>query len=508
MKSSALINSVPTHLNLGFLPFVLLGLFAIAVPLAVGAGVAGGVWLIAATLTFLVPLLILNVLLLTDSNRRLWNGVLWLEIGLLLGLPLILKITGKDFSFLLELVLLAVTPALIPVFFRLIRQSRDFRWVVFFLAVFMSIAVLSSIFGRSHLFAATFQAATNVKFLIILLLGVAVSWTQRSELMFWMLVRWMWPIQILMVGWQWAHQGSYFSVFWGAPYISPDPLGLFPSRALGSFQHPSFLAAVSIFFFIACWLRYLNENGRGNLMLSVIYFSLLVASTERQELAGALFVGGGAWIFKVRSWRLLFAGTFLICAFAVGGTGIWHRVTEKTIDEARHWGLVGHERIDHPRAVLFLTAASVADEYFPLGSGLGTYGGAGSQKFDASFIEYLGFNRYWWFMKKNFLMDTYWPNFIAESGWFGFLAMLCCITSLIRVTVTGLVRSTSAREQWHWGVAVASMVYMSILSLTSSAIQNPAAFLLPGAFIGIALSSSERWLDDLTAARFRQDRSS
>lgn len=432
----------------------------------------------------------LNIVLARESNRHLWDWLFWVEMSLIFTVPLAIKLTGRDFSFLTELILLLVMPALTRTMVVSAKKSSEFRWAIGFLASFLLIATISSILGRSQFLAAAYQFGTNLKYIVMILVGASMQWTRRSEAWLWRLIRWTWAVEAVFVAWQWIHPGSYFAIFWGAEYMASDPLGLLPSRALGTFQHPSVLAGISAILFLASWLRYLHDGRRGYLLLSLAYMALLFASTERQELAAAIIVAGVAWVSRIQFSKVIIFSALLIPVLAVVTVVAWPKVSEKSLAEAEHWGISGNHRIDHPRAVTYLTAATIANSHFPLGSGLGTFGGAGAKRFDDSYYWQLGFTQYYWFQKENFLMDTYWPNFYAEAGWFGLLAMMLSILVLIRIPVQEFRSSTSRNGRLLSGVAAAAVGYSAIVSLTSANIGDPTLFFIPAALCGISISRS------------------
>jgi hypothetical protein len=113
---------------------------------------------------------------------------------------------------------------------------------------------------------------------------------------------------------------------------------------------------------------------------------------------------------------------------------------------------------------------AVAQQYFPLGSGLGTYGGAGAQKFDLSLFQDLGFGRYWWFMQGKFLVDTYWPNVAAESGLFGAAFLLAFFATM---WIALLVRT------WRLlGNAQIGFVFLGLCALTLLLLNSPSSQIL------------------------------
>ena len=133
----------------------------------------------------------------------------------------------------------------------------------------------------------------------------------------------------------------------------------------------------------------------------------------------------------------------------------------------------------------------VASDYFPIGAGLGTYGGAGAAKFDDTLYRDLGFGRYYWFGKESYLTDTYWPNSIAETGFIGAVLLLAYF-GLILVYATRRSIEAEGSRKIYWIAAAGALAYMLMLSLTSPSFQDPRLFLLPALLFGIAYSRSAK----------------
>jgi hypothetical protein len=77
------------------------------------------------------------------------------------------------------------------------------------------------------------------------------------------------------------------------------------------------------------------------------------------------------------------------------------------------------------RTALYLVAPQVANDYFPLGSGLGTFGTYISSKhYSDIYVEY-GLSSIWGLRAQDtFITDTFWPAVLAELGWIGFILFM------------------------------------------------------------------------------------
>lgn len=85
------------------------------------------------------------------------------------------------------------------------------------------------------------------------------------------------------------------------------------------------------------------------------------------------------------------------------------------------------------RTALYLVAPQVANDYFPLGSGLGTFGTyISSVHYSDIYVEY-GLSSIWGLRpQQTFITDTFWPAVLAELGWIGFSLFIASILVISR----------------------------------------------------------------------------
>lgn len=492
---SAAIGQYPTYNSssvLGVLAFMFIAIALILLAALLGASLAVGFWPLAAVLVGGVLALTFYAILGGRSAPGVRDFFFWLMFALIFATASLQKTAGFSASFILELSLILAAPLLVKPLARLLAESRFFKWWFAAFSVFLVLSVLSSIFGRSHIVAAAFQFLTNLKVILVLLLGFYIVWSARTNAVFWWIVRWLWLPMLLLVAWQWGHPASYFGVM-GYAAATADPLQLFPSRALGPFQHPSYLAVYSGIFAIFCVLNAALGAGRRYVLLGLIYFLLLLASTQRQETA-ATVVGAIAVLSLVHGKRFAVRSVLLstLAALVVGGAG-WLIMKDNLISEATRWGIIGHSAIQQPRQVLYMHAVEIADKYAPLGSGLGTFAGAGAQKFDISLYLDRGFARYPWFYEQNVMMDTYWTNFLAETGWGPTLLWISLTVLLVWYTGKHSLMKYPPELRRAWLMAFGGISFTFLLSLTSPSFQDPGLFLVPGIFLGVAYNRTAAW---------------
>ena len=441
-------------------------------------GLLGGVWL-------------LGVLFL--GTPRLYDRIVIGTFALYLALPSLLKAFGLAFFGPLQGLVYALAFKGIRPMWRARRDIPYLQGALMCFAAFMLLGLTTSFVGRSTFLAAAFQFLSNLKPVLLVALGFAVAWTATGEKAFWFLVRWAWLPMLLLVAFEWVAPGGYQKIFAYSGDLSPDPSGLLPSRAKGLFEHPSFLANASAQLALLCLATAAcRPAGRrlGPALLGAAYLVTLVTSAQRGEQFSLLISGLlAAVVVMQRAVKLRIA---LSVSVVLLGLGFWSVFSADIAREATTWGIGSSGQVEHPRAQIFRGAFEVASREFPLGSGLGTYGGAGAEKFDLSLYDELGFRQYWWYLVEDYLMDTYWPNSIADTGYIGAVLLL---SSYLLLSVAATVRARACPQpqaKAYWVTACCGMWFMLSNSFSSPTFQDPRLFLLVAIMFGIAYRAERR----------------
>lgn len=386
----------------------------------------------------------------------------------------------------------------LPAFLKAASGDGFLRVFPIVFALFLLWGLVASVAGRTRPLAGAYQFASNLKPLLAVLLGFAILWTPRVERILRFLVHWTWLPALLLVAFEWLAPGLYFRVFPGPGFAraSIDPTGLLPSRAVGLFEHPSFQASMAAFFAIVSVAYLLHARAAtGNKtrygILTGLYVLLIVCAVQRQEIAAGVTAILAMFVLGRRTYltRRLLLNSVLV---ALVSTAFWFVYSENILKEFAMWG-IGHRTVEHPRAQIFLGAWGVASDYFPLGAGLGTYGGAGAAKFDESLYRELGFGRYWWFGREDYLLDTYWPNSLGETGFVGAgLLLMAYLALFLYGARKGIGKTTPDGARLYWAAATGGMAYMLLLSVTSPAFQDPRLFEWPALLFGVAYGAHNR----------------
>lgn len=325
-------------------------------------------------------------------------------------------------------------------------------------------------------------------------LGFYLAWRPRTEAWFWLLLKWIWIPIALLVLWQYLYPLNYYALMQKQIQNIVVPPEL-KSAAFGPFQHPSFLALNAAIFMFCTFTKWILERDYSYCISTLAYFVILLTSRERAELAGALLTMLVLYLL-IRGMRGLPVATFVILITAPVMIWLfWSLYGESLIKAGNDWGLAErHQDISLPRPLLYKYALQIAADYFPLGSGLGTFGGAGASRFDISYYVNFAFYQYGWFLERNVLNDTYWPNFIAETGWFGAFLMAIFYTLLGGHAGLQLIRNYPISLRLYWSVAFGNILFLYALSFTSPSFQDPALSLLPLIFWGIAFNRTLQFL--------------
>lgn len=99
--------------------------------------------------------------------------------------------------------------------------------------------------------------------------------------------------------------------------------------------------------------------------------------------------------------------------------------------------------VNAPRALLYIYAFITANDYFPLGSGFGTYGSSmAASHYSPLYIKY-GFSSRWGMSTEYhpFLMDSYYPQIIAQFGYIGIFLFVMMWKKLVWEHISDLNNS-------------------------------------------------------------------
>lgn len=415
---------------------------------------------------------------------------LFVSVFLFFMLAVIHKILGLPLYGYWQAAVLLIGFLGLNALWREIKDSTVLRVSALAFVAFLLLAILSSLVTpHSTGKAALFQLVSDMKFPLVLGFGVYIASKTNVLSAIDRAIAVFIPVSLALLLLQWVAPSAYLAVF-RASRLSAEPAAIFPSPGLSVFYHPSILAATAAVFAIysfAKWQIYKKQAGYAWASFAALSF-LLVASNQRQESFAFILTVIGIYLLAVKKGmakRALFA---IVAALVVLSMYVFV-FGEMFEREAASWGIDSFQAATHPRAQLYESAMDIARTYFPLGSGLGTYGGVGASKYDLSLFYQLGFaHNWWWADREAYLLDTYWPNSLAESGFVGALLLLLHYLFFALYAVIKAYKAQSPQAKMLWLSAGGSFLWVLFTTPTSPGFQEIRLLFFPALLFGTAVN--------------------
>ncbi len=362
----------------------------------------------------------------------------------------------------LDEVLLIISIPFVYEGFRRMRNQKIKRFKAFFF-VYIILGIVLSLFNSVPFLAMSIQVLFELKFIVVLFLMVSVGMKANLESKFDQMLKLILVLNIPFVIFQFLNPEGYDEVF-----VSGGHKGLFILkdstliRAAGLFWHQNqlaFFSAIAAAFFVVL-KRYAWTNAW--VILAVI---LLLSTLQRQEIVSFILAYLFArYLFVEESFSgkrvLFFLGSFTLITL---GVIVFLPLLELLVQQS---GLLELSQSIDPRIVFYYNSVIVFLDYFPFGSGFGTFGGFAAANYNQSLYNDLNFGNYTWFNQNIFLTDTYYPHVIAETGFFGVICFVLFCIHLFRY-----IRFNSAQVKYKM-MAVFSLTFLILVSLTSPNIND------------------------------------
>lgn len=241
------------------------------------------------------------------------------------------------------------------------------------------------------------------------------------------------------------------------------------------FSHPTFfisscvmLAAVligesirknRIFLLVDCLLIFMAQRSKGYIFL---VFLLLVILLGEQLVARILKLVFGSETEKVRIGRLLLAAAALVLAvLLVGGTRL-----KQTLDLG----------FPVPRTVLHMVGIQILVDFFPLGSGFGTFASYLSGRDYSNIYDMYGISNVIGMTREeyNFISDVFWPYIYGQFGIFGLLIY-------VKIILTIFFR------QFRSGITDSARIAMAVVWIYALIASTSEAYFTNGTGVQMAL---------------------
>ncbi|WP_406866689.1 hypothetical protein AB0764_04285 [Priestia megaterium] len=242
------------------------------------------------------------------------------------------------------------------------------------------------------------------------------------------------------------------------------------------FAHPTFLVSSCVL--LIGFLQANLDNKKDYKYIHMLNF--VIFSTLRTK--GFLFIFFFYLILIIVVILRKRLKTSHLVSFSIIGVFFGLKLTYKTLFESDY----------SPRTLLTKYSFVVAKEYFPLGSGFGTYGSYVSAIKYSKIYRVFNFQNYYGLSPKNYsiITDTFWPMIIAQTGYAGLIVFVLILIILLRWIWQLQHRSLS--------IFLSAMALMFYLLITSSSESSFANYYATGfcLFIGLLLSSARETSND------------
>ena len=182
-------------------------------------------------------------------------------------------------------------------------------------------------------------------------------------------------------------------------------------------------------------------------LLSFVFFVGVVIHLSVKEIAASLALIGLCLFLASRTFAKLYALVWVVLIFlAVGFTD--NPITNAFEDRVQVFLL--NDTTETVRSALYDRSAQIAIDYFPFGSGAGTFGSMPSRDLQYSPIYHkYGISQLYGGYGTlesggEFLMDVFWPKVLAEAGMIGFSCYLLFWCRILFWAARGAIRVPDA----------------------------------------------------------------
>lgn len=182
--------------------------------------------------------------------------------------------------------------------------------------------------------------------------------------------------------------------------------------------------------------EYYLVNKKKYLIIAIILSFFIFITILKKSMLSCIFV----WIIFLIYCKDYKKILFFLFMLALITLAIMPSIHENIVENVNYLDSVGSE--NHVRIGMYLAAIKIASDYFPVGSGFGSFGSLASiiDGYSPLYIEYnvdkIGGNSEMdVLMGQHTLLDTFWPHIIAELGFLGSLFYLYLVLSPIKEAI-------------------------------------------------------------------------
>lgn len=232
-----------------------------------------------------------------------------------------------------------------------------------------------------------------------------------------------------------------------------DRYGISPNQLF--FGHPTILTSVCVFLLVT--LLYCEKvNKKTYVYIAIIL--LLILSTLRSKSIGFAIVAIVVLTYinvtdkKINTWKMFIIG--IIC-LVVGYKQIYYYF----IDD------------NTARLELLSTSIEIANDYFPTGTGFGTYGSYFSGQNYSPIYNMYDIDDVWGLREEapTFISDSFWPMILGQFGYIGTFLYVMCIC----IIYYKIQKKYSTEAKNIYAAKIIALIYLLIVSIAESAFVNP-----------------------------------
>lgn len=258
-----------------------------------------------------------------------------------------------------------------------------------------------------------------------------------------------------------------------SPWFHVADYRYFTRSVMLFFEHPEFLARASmtIIFLLGYNYKYYKHNIYYIFMLTVV---MLLTFRTKAIVAVFVFYMFYLYFVKFNFRSLLPVGIGAVAGGAYFGYDSLYKYYIQNDTAARK--------------ILTDDSILIAKNYFPLGSGFGSFGSSMAAQHYSNLYLRLGYYR----LKNSgleedghFLSDSFWPTVIAQTGWIGLGSFCLAILSMLIY----ILRSRKTDIYFFW-IALSIMAHELISSFAAPAFFYPSA-MAEFMFLGLITSIHE-----------------
>lgn len=221
------------------------------------------------------------------------------------------------------------------------------------------------------------------------------------------------------------------------------------------YEHPTYLAAVCIAL-IANIILFSNEVKNKYIILCLI---ILITTLRSKAIAASIVIILLVCYINIKHKKISIIKLIVVGIIAV--IVAWSQIEYYFLD------IEGS-----PRRVLTETSILVANDYFPIGTGFGTYGSYASGENYSKVYEIYGINNVDGITEGRtyYLSDTFWPMIMGQFGYLGTFIYFLGIGSIFIN-----IQKSYSKDQTIYISKIVAFVYLIISSIAEATFVNPIA---------------------------------